>query len=555
MNKRLSLLLLVSLLFIFNSTLKAQYLGLDTILVFGNESLELISCFTTDNEKNSYFAGSYSDSLTISSSTIESKGKRDIFIAKFDSENHLQWLKNIGGKFNDQAFSLVCDSSNNVYLSGSFEKSIEFNGQIYNSHGLSDCFVVKLDALGTVESTHIIDNATPAKSSILQIDTTGNLFVAGTFEKSILFDNNSEMSSVGKTDIYIAKFNNEGELSEHYQFGGSQDEEINSFKIDKNNNIFIGGSFEDDFNIGSESVNSAGKKDAFIAKLNSNAKAIWIKSIGGKYNDQIKSIYLSDTSHVYFVGEYTISANLEDSIFNTNRLQDVFIAKYKSETGELVFANNLGGESKNTVTNIISTDTTGFYISGTFKGQIDFNNDFVKSKGKSKDAYIARFNKNGQLDWLKQGEGKREEKLNIYFTNDKQRILTTGYFGRDFELINHKIDYKNYKDIFFGKLIDCDLTDAINLGKDTIFCQLSMLEVEGEFTSLLWNNGLDTNQLQIKESKEYSVIATDKYSCISYDTINIIVKELPQIDLGSDTSFCFGQEYTISVPDIFETYI
>ncbi len=56
----------------------------------------------------------------------------------------------------------------------------------------------------------------------------------------------------------------------------------------------------------------------------------------------------------------------------------------------------------------------------------------------------------------------------------------------------------------------------------------------------LWDDGSTMQIRDVKESGTYSVKVTDQFTCVGYDTINVIVRDNPQVALGNDTSVCNG---------------
>ncbi|MES2560450.1 MAG: gliding motility-associated C-terminal domain-containing protein [Bacteroidota bacterium] len=62
--------------------------------------------------------------------------------------------------------------------------------------------------------------------------------------------------------------------------------------------------------------------------------------------------------------------------------------------------------------------------------------------------------------------------------------------------------------------------------------------------SYLWNNGTTQPYLDINKSGTYWVKITSGM-CIRYDTINVVYRPLPKVDLGPDTTLCTGQSLTL----------
>ena len=88
-------------------------------------------------------------------------------------------------------------------------------------------------------------------------------------------------------------------------------------------------------------------------------------------------------------------------------------------------------------------------------------------------------------------------------------------------------------------IINLHQNPNIDLGSDTIICQGDsiLLDVFTPNATYLWNNNSTDSTLVVNHSGTYSVEVTID-NCTTSDTINIIVADLPTVDLGNDTTLC-----------------
>jgi len=87
----------------------------------------------------------------------------------------------------------------------------------------------------------------------------------------------------------------------------------------------------------------------------------------------------------------------------------------------------------------------------------------------------------------------------------------------------------------------------VNLGSDTSICELEtvLLNASNPGSSYLWQDGSNNPTFQVQQSGIYTV-AVNNNGCISYDTIEVIVKPLPIVDLGPDISACEGDQIILN---------
>src|SRR6185436_4980964 len=87
---------------------------------------------------------------------------------------------------------------------------------------------------------------------------------------------------------------------------------------------------------------------------------------------------------------------------------------------------------------------------------------------------------------------------------------------------------------------------TIDLGKDTTFCEGDSLLLNANTANAqyLWSTGSIANSINVKQSGTYWVRVTTP-GFILNDTIKIIVKPNPIVDLGKDSMLCEGRTYIL----------
>jgi len=92
--------------------------------------------------------------------SILSADSFDVFLAKYDSSGVYQWANSIGGGDDDAGFGIAIDSSDNVYITGRFTETAEFNsegGDTLSADGDYDVFLAKYDSSGEYKWAYNID--------------------------------------------------------------------------------------------------------------------------------------------------------------------------------------------------------------------------------------------------------------------------------------------------------------------------------------------------------------------------------------------------------------
>jgi len=96
----------------------------------------------------------------------------------------------------------------------------------------------------------------------------------------------------------------------------------------------------------------------------------------------------------------------------------------------------------------------------------------------------------------------------------------------------------------------------VNLGADLQICDQNSttIELPGEWSSLQWESAKQgvlaensaTLEWKVTEDDTIYVEAADLYGCINYDTLSVSKLELPEFELGNDTTICQGSNILLN---------
>ncbi len=92
-----------------------------------------------------YSVGSFSDSLQLGQTTINSNGLTDIFLSRRSSDGSPLWVIGFGGIDSDNGTDVVIGLDDTAYVTGSFRGAISFGEHSLISEGGSDAFLLKVD--------------------------------------------------------------------------------------------------------------------------------------------------------------------------------------------------------------------------------------------------------------------------------------------------------------------------------------------------------------------------------------------------------------------------
>ncbi|HYV93475.1 MAG TPA: SBBP repeat-containing protein [Chitinophagales bacterium] len=215
------------------------------------------------------------------------------------------------------------------------------------SAGQDDIFISKLDSSGNFVWAKAMGATSYDAGQSIAVDVSGNVYTTGSFAGTVDFDpdssGNFNLTSAGAFDIFISKFDTSGNLVWAKAMGGTDTEKGWSIAIDPagSGDVYTTGYFSgtadfDPDSSGNFNLTFAGHDDIFISKLDSSGNFVWAKAIGGTSYDYAQSIVLDALGNVYMTG-YFSSASISfgsttlTNANNSGNYADIFVAKLDTE--------------------------------------------------------------------------------------------------------------------------------------------------------------------------------------------------------------------------------
>ena len=316
-----------------------------------------------------------------------SGGGFDIFISKLDTAGNFVWAKAMVGTNSENGNSIALDASGNVYTTGYFNATVDFDpgAGIYNltSAGGADIFISKLDAGGNFVWAKRMGETNDDKGMSIVLDASGNVFTTGTFRDTADFDPGVatfNLISAGFENIYISKLDAAGNFVWAKAMGGGRDIPYLALALDASGNIFTTGFYfgTADFDPGSGTFNlsSAGLRDIFISKLNAAGDFVWAKSMGGISEDEGLSIAVDASGNVYTTGQFQATVDFDPgaATFNltSEGADDIVILKLDA-AGNFVWAQTMGGTTDDICSSITLDALGNIFTTGYFGANVDFD--------------------------------------------------------------------------------------------------------------------------------------------------------------------------------------
>ncbi|MFC3161572.1 T9SS type A sorting domain-containing protein [Chryseobacterium arachidis] len=327
---------------------------------------------------------------------------------KLDNSANIQWQKTYGGTDNDVAND-VQQTSDGGYIFAGYSSSV--NGDVTGNHGSSDYWVVKIDALGSIQWQKSFGGNSYEEATSVQQTSDGGYIVAGHSSSTDLFADVT--GNHGFNDYWVVKLNSSGNIQWQKSFGGSAHEFAGTIKQTLDNGyIMIGSSSSNNGDI-SQNI---GNWDYWAIKLDSSGNLVWEKSLGGSSSDQAFDV-VQDQNGDYVVTGFALMPNSQFPDSPGSR--DFLIVKL-NPSGNVIWEKNFGGGSPDGA-NSINLTSDGGYIVGGYTQSID--GDITQNFGNN-DYWIIKLDSSGNLQWQKSLGGSNVDKLYaVQQTSDSGYIM------------------------------------------------------------------------------------------------------------------------------------
>jgi gliding motility-associated-like protein len=531
-------------------------------------------CIAVDANKNLYMAGNfeYTKDFDPGPATFNLASYPDpgMYISKLDSFGNFLWAKSLPGKKDNFLRDLVVDEAGNMYCSGNFKDTTDFDPGPGTHYLISDIlteyngFLAKYNADGEFQwAIKLNGNGTNS----LALDKAGNIYTCGTFLNNEDIDPGPGVitSQIVAIHMCVRKFDNNGNFTWAKMLLCDMYSKATRIKLDKDNNIYVEGTLEGavDFDpgIGVYKLRSSdgSYNSYFVCKLDAAGDFKWAKVPGGG------SIQPDDQGNLIRYGG------------------NGSVTKYDAN-GDMLWTKTTGGVPKvgsNMDDRHLVVDKFGsIYVCGIFTSTRDFDPGpgvFNMTANTAtfffEDMFISKLDANGNFVWAKQIGGEGPEISNQMIVDESGSLYITGNYGYtvDFDPgpgIHNMTHYPGAT--FFLKLNPCttqtDTTLTVNTC-DSFTLNNVTYDTSGIYTQVLRNvSGCDSFiivKLTINKTNTYQNIAackefsfnnrmytssglytdtlTSSNGCDSIVHLNLLIKAVSYNSVN--ITICEGQNY------------
>ncbi|MCG9879759.1 MAG: SBBP repeat-containing protein [Bacteroidia bacterium] len=360
---------------------------------------------------------------------------------------NLFYAKTFGGSGGENLLGMVTDQAGNVYSTGWFTGTADFDPGIgvvsRTSAGNRDVFVCKLNPAGNYAWVKTFGGTGGDEGMDVHVAADGSVYVAGIFFNTVNFDpgvTNTSLTSFGNWDAFVVKFDSLGTLQWARQLGGTGAEDIKGLSTDQAGNVYVGGTFSGtaDFNPSTAVFNmvSQGSTDVYVCKLSPQGNFIWARQLGSTINEALTDIKVDLNNRLVITGTYRgtvdfdVNVGVQSRTANTGFNMDNWITKWDTASN-FIWVQVFGGTSFDQSNSIAIDAQNNIVNCGHFASTVDFDPGagiLSYTALGAVDNYILKLDSAGSFLWAKAFGGDQNQTATAIAVDDSSNIYCPGWF-------------------------------------------------------------------------------------------------------------------------------
>ena len=224
----------------------------------------------------------------------------------------------------------------------------------------------------------------------------------------------------GSSDLFLARYNKTGDRKWVVQFGASGFEySTRTIALASNGDIIVAGTvIAGTF----DGYTRVGDSDVFVARFNRNGRRLWLKQYAGSGSEIAGSVAVAPTGDIYLA--LSSSSAFPDGSAGLTTVfggLDAVLTKLDRK-GNLKWSRSMGTAGNEFGFGVAVSRRNEVYVVGATEGELEG----VGLSGGDDDGFIAKFDKNGNQQWLNQSGDPGADNLMAVTTNSRGEVYAAG---------------------------------------------------------------------------------------------------------------------------------
>ncbi len=343
-------------------------------------------------------AGTFNGTATFGSlPNLVSAGDADMFVAKVGPNGAWLWATAAGGPGYDLANGVSVAADGSARLVGRFDTTATFGATTLTNTGGYGLVAAKVDPNGSwawATQSGLPSAGGSGEGNAVSVLPDGSAIVTGSMIGTVRFGTLPDLVSAGNRDIVVAKIDTNGTWVWATSAGATRSETGLGVAVSPDGSAIVTGAFSESVIFGGTTLTSAGRDDAFVAKVSSTGSWVWATAAGGTDNDQAVGVSALSDGSAIVTGRFFFSATVGGTTL-TSAWGDAFIAKIDA-SGTWAWATQVSSADGSWVYGVSALADGSATVAGQFRGTANFGGTALTSAGID-DVYVARVDAAGSF--------------------------------------------------------------------------------------------------------------------------------------------------------------
>lgn len=365
------------------------------------------------------------------------------FLAKYHPQGTLEWVQRVEARAST-AKGLALDPEGNVYLTGSFSGSVDFDRDGEPdavSIGEPDFFIASWDGTGALRWVRSAGGGGSVRGESLTVDQYGRTYLVGRVDSTVDFNGDGivDVAAQENQDLFLVRFDPDGRFEWVRRIGTNGNISPQGIAVDGNGNVLVSGSFRRSIDFdedGEGEIRSANGVDAFVVKYSAGGDLEWYHRVGASGIEGNSGVVVDAAGNVYIAGIFTATADFDDDgviDIETAAWQDTYVAKYDPE-GTFMWVRRGGGTAFTLLYDVAGDAEGNVLVTGFFSGDADFDDDGVADlTGEMQAAFILAYGPSGAVTWMRRAGGLGSARGNAIAVGREGAVFLAGEYREAFD--------------------------------------------------------------------------------------------------------------------------
>ena len=425
---------------------------------FGDFAPQYVTDVAVDAAGNIFVVGTFQGAIDFGSGTpVTASSDYDAFIAKLDPDGNELWSRRFGAAGPDRIESIALTPSGDLVVGGSFSGAFSLDGANIAHNGGTDGFIFKFSSTNgaLVWSNRFGDAQNQRCSSVAVIPATQDVICFGDFAGTINFGAMT-VTSVGLEDIILARYSATGNFLYAFRGGDAKQQTARSVMATASSNLYVAALFDGAITWGVESIPSAGSGDVLIGKLLANGDASWSMRMGDTNTQRPNAIRDVPGGGTVTVGAFEGAGQFGTKAVVSKGAYDAFVARIDAN-GSAMWVRAIGdGDPMATpddqdALDAVATDDGSIFVTGYVSGTVDFGDGAPSGPGDS-DFFLTRLAPDGQTVWKIRAGSESPQFGRALALSGTAHLVVAGDFRGTLDFGNNPLTSAGSNDIFITKL-------------------------------------------------------------------------------------------------------